>query len=111
MSADRELLEMAAKAAGIQLPHFIEYAGGEYARHWDPLTDDGDALRLAIQLSMCIDIKPIKSVHSDSVFVGFGGYSRGGHRTGIVGLNLADRYESTRRAIVRAAAEIGKAIP
>lgn len=50
-AADKELLELAAKAAGID---------GDYSKransiahpdgYWNPLTDDGDALRLAAKL-------------------------------------------------------------
>ena len=42
---DRELLELAAKAAGIAhvTPMMIEWG------QWNPLTDDGDALRLAVK--------------------------------------------------------------
>ena len=59
---DRELLELAAKAVG------IEHPGGEHSiandgrlwdcnglRWWNPLTDDGDALRLAVKLRMRVD--------------------------------------------------------
>lgn len=62
MKTDRELLELAAKAAGIEVrPHpnrgisknliFIGSNG-----NWNPLTDDGDALRLAHTLEMQIDL-------------------------------------------------------
>jgi len=44
---DRELLEAAAKAAGIQVhPDGIEWNRNEEGYRWNPLTDDGDALRL-----------------------------------------------------------------
>ena len=54
---DRELLEAAAKAAGTEvvavvadgLPH--RFGGG----YWNPLTDDGDALRLAVKLRLGIE--------------------------------------------------------
>ena len=76
---DRELLELAARAAGYEI-EFDYYGDGRHGRFvigsgfppllWNPLTDDGDALRLAVKLRL-----------------------------------------ATRRAIVRAAAEIGRAMP
>ena len=56
MKTDRELLEAAAKAAG-------QPAGRHRASHgllmandlyWSPLTDDGDALRLAAALLLTV---------------------------------------------------------
>ena len=55
MSTDRELLELAANAAGFDLcwdargayERIDGIAGSE--RMWNPLSDDGDALRLAFQ--------------------------------------------------------------
>ena len=101
---DREMLEMAAKAAGY-----------EYAKHggyivvdgipgnWNPLTDDGDALRLAVKLGLMIDIQ--NKVNATSVWTT--------DESGSADFDAAhgkDPYAATRRAIVRAAAEIGKAM-
>lgn len=52
---------------------------------WNPLTDDGDALRLAVALDLLFELK-FSSMHSEELAAG------------------ADPYEATRRAIVRAAA-------
>ena len=63
---DHELLELAAKAAGIKAlrsPDGIlrdctntHPAMNMYACNpWDPLTDDGDALRLAVKLGLVVD--------------------------------------------------------
>lgn len=104
---DRELLEMAAKAAAIR---HVDYAGVDYdgslglvlidgnGRHlhsWNPLKDDGDALRLAITLKLDIAI-------DDYVQVSW--WAEQGC------LNWVNE-NCCRRAIVRAAAEIGKKIP
>ena len=97
---DRELLELAAKAAGYDgLGSWDENAmwDGE-GWHWNPLTDDGDALRLAVTLGLYLNI------YSASMHQTFAG----------TGLHIADEphgadpYAATRRAIVRAAAEIAK---
>ena len=114
---DKELLELAAKAAGIELmpmqinnvtkqgdDRFIGYMtkADEWPRGWfDPLTNNGDALRLAVKLK--IDIK-----HYDDYVVGWfdGGYIG----TGKI-MYEGDAYAATRRAITRAAAEIGRAMP
>ena len=62
---DRELLEAAARAAGIKIlcdPHgaWRNCTGRDPAMNifsaslWNPLTDDGDALRLAVKLEIHI---------------------------------------------------------
>ena len=103
---DRELLELAAKAAGINHP------GGEHCvngpavwdcdalRWWRPLTDDGDALRLAADLCLnvlsseaCVVVEDEKGVECIEYFYGPEDYTSG-----------------WRRAIVRAAAAIGRAM-
>ena len=91
---DRELLELAAKAIGFYRFHPAR-------RHhsgvgWNPLADDGDALRLAVDLWIEIRV--------------FNGQAHAGKQnkfwcTEPVG---DDPHAATRRAIVRAAAEIGK---
>jgi len=86
---DRELLELAAKAAGIEV-HTIEDADGVV--HWDgwnPLADDGDALRLAVRLNLWEAVRDGYQ-HADSLDT--------------------DPQAATRRAIVRAAAEIGRSM-
>ena len=104
MNTDRELLELAAKAAGVGwIKDCVWIENGFYsplAKHeriaWNPLIDDGDALRLAVKFLFEIDM------------------GRGciaiRHATGIKVLEAFnhDPYAATRRAIVRAAAEIGR---
>ena len=62
--SDRELLELAAKAAGIQWEHYHMQRGLCIAskpgtmcitQYWNPLIDDGDALRLAVRLGVAVD--------------------------------------------------------
>ena len=109
---DRELLELAAKAVGLEKDDSPYNGGGSgnggfdsmgnmvldwhNNEHWNPLVDDGDALRLAVKLKMSVEVyydttivttydcEPARQHHED------------------------DPYTTTRRAIVRAAAEIGK---
>lgn len=109
---DRELLEFAAKAAGIE----IDWDGGRalvvqmFRGHlknwvdWDPLTDDGDALRLAVKLRLTIyhDELAVIIKHKRYSWEWMGE---------MVSEDGGDRNSATRRAIVRAAAEIGKAMP
>ena len=91
---DRELLVLAAQAAGIADGDV--FYDMENDKEWNPLTDDGDALRLAVKLNLVFS----ESKYSDLAFK--------------FGQELAntdlDEYAATRRAIVRAAAEIGKAM-
>lgn len=99
---DRELLEMAAKAAGIigitrdgGIELSKDHAKPPYDwRMWNPLSDDGDALRLAVALRM--DIR----IYGTDVRVFCCGVT--------VLEGPPDFCAATRRAIVRAAAEIGR---
>ena len=93
---DTKLLKLAAKAVGIPPHRLIE---DEYYPHaWNPLEDDGDALRLAVKLQ--IDIKQYKQY----VIAWYdGGYTGTGEIP-----YAGDPYKATRRAITRAAAEVGK---
>lgn len=98
---DRELLEMAAKAAGIKHPGGEHCVNGpavwdcEALRWWRPLTDDGDALRLAVKLKLIVEVGSCWLSKYGPVF---------GEDV------LPDPLSATRRAIVRAAAEIGRAM-
>lgn len=85
MKTDRELLELAAKAVGLD---GCTIKVGR--RIWNPLTDDGDALRLAVLLSLLNDLQTLIEHHIEEADY------------------LADPYAATRRAIVLAAAEIGR---
>ena len=63
MKTDRELLEAAAKAAGVDLewdgpPEMwapMYYYGKTY-RQWNPLADDGDVFRLAVKLRISLNM-------------------------------------------------------
>jgi hypothetical protein len=115
---DRELLELAAKAANVKIVAYhdddepdYEFRvtehdpeDGSYVRLWDPLTDDGDALRLAVKLNMQIVI----TGKSDSLSVGLTD-ARSTESDWMQAIHIDDPYAATRRAIVRAAAEIAKA--
>lgn len=104
---DRELLELAAKVAGILTPSWYgnaSYIDGMLSR-WNPLEDDGDALRLAAVLRLHI-------LHNDQgepvLWVSAVLNKRGIH--GVVEFQDEEQRDAaTRRAIVRAAAEIGAA--
>ena len=109
MKTDRELLELAAKAAGIPyiVPaegyngHLGLMAGSENPMHcvtWNPLTDDGDALRLAVKLELIV------RCYNGSIIVD------GCGENWIEEHDMTDRYAATRRAIVRAAAAIGESM-
>jgi len=103
---DRELLELAAKAAGIDFRPGVGGgiwipAGSHLQREWNPLIDDGDALRLAVKLG--ISSGPD---YDEAAAVAFARDSSDFQEP-----NGSDPYTATRRAIVRAAAEIGRAKP
>jgi hypothetical protein len=96
---DRELLEAAAKAAGMSYVHDLGVLSHDCFNEfvcWNPLTDDGDALRLAVKLRFEIDMD------HRSIAIR--------HQTGVKILRAFnnDPCATTRRAIVRAAAELWK---
>jgi len=109
METDRELLEKAAKVAGMEVGHFpggrvwqmgyglVLWDGG--APGWNPLTDDGDALRLAVKLNLEVFTKDEPSDDASA--------SRYGMDEIFSEPRGTDPYAATRRAIVRAAAAIG----
>jgi len=107
---DRELLELAAKAAGIENKIWHMNANAFWVDvdsdnpYWNPLTDDGDALRLAVKLMMSLALGPIRVQACTR---------EGALRGNFFQEDIIDTdwNKSTRRAIVRAAAEIGKEMP
>jgi len=111
---DHELLELAAKAAGFRRDfqwncRFLPSAGGSVLcgnswTKWNPLEDDGDALRLAEKLGLTICMNGTKSVSA------FDEYNKNVLATEYTA-HAGSRIQATRRAIVRAAAEIGRQIP
>jgi hypothetical protein len=97
---DRELLELAAKAVelpecGWMGPAFM-YVKDNTFTDWNPLDDDGDALRLAVKLKLDVlhgaEMVAVETERPKEV--------------GCVELYKEDPYAATRRAIVRAAAAI-----
>lgn len=102
---DRELLELAAKAAGLNYTwcEFWETmarplkdgSGWNHRFVWNPMRDDAAAFRLAVQLGL--QVLPGCARDPDG------------------NLSLSDAnedvYAATRDAIVMAAAEIGRAMP
>jgi hypothetical protein len=103
--SNRELLELAAKAAGIRINYWVYDNDDdspsvlESGGIWNPLTDDGDALRLTVKLGLTVSQLMYNrevevNCYDETVFV----YQ----------FHEPDPYAATRRAIVRAAAEIGR---
>ena len=97
MMTDRELLELSAKAYGVEL----EYRHGSDAYYYDdpetgreqwiPTERDDQAFRLAVKLNLLyvkVFSKKVAEKHTDDI----------------------DIFSASRRAIVRAAAEVGKAL-
>ncbi len=99
--SDRDLLEKAAKAAGIEHKGWWQTMGSlalvdPVGGGWNPLTDDGDAFRLAVRLSM--------GVHVDfdaglAIVDGNAEFEE---------VNTSDPMAAARRAIVRAAAAMAQ---
>ena len=101
---DRELLELAAKAAGLTCvwsPDRPDYESNQEQQpiYWNPLEDDGDALRLAVKLEIDFRISIGATWWDRQVSEGVVYWCHEPHNN--------DPLAATRRAIVRAAAEIG----
>ena len=113
MRTDRELLELAAKAAGIECWHQagLQYFGPRTRpTNWNPLVDDGDALRLAVKLGFWITLDTETEMTVDVIKAtrGPNGKRPTHHTERFKYPQYGDAYAATRRAIVRAAAEIGE---
>ncbi len=120
---DREMLELAARAAGyvVESHHVsggawvypvdeVPNADGDYPGLflWSPREDDGDALRLAVQLMIRVSVnRAFRLSIPGSVTVEYpdrdGFYFALGEA-----VTNSDPYAATRLAIFRAAAEIGR---
>jgi hypothetical protein len=103
MTTDRELLEAAARAAGYWVAEF-NCPANLPRPDWNPLTDDGDALRLACDLGL--RVYPIARTSSGAACSAVGSVTCE-RLSEVAGTSLETR-SATRRAIVRAAAEIGR---
>lgn len=118
--SDRELLKWAAKAAGYEVVSDAlasSYGGGKptlYLSHngpsWNPLTDDGDALRLAVKLNMLAGIGECDCC-AEAHYQGGEEPVRVRFSSDFPDCEASDAFSATRRAIVRAAAEIGRNMP
>lgn len=108
MYSDRELLELAAKAAGYDVvwnDHWKCYQHrnpvpdkfGAVRHQWVPLDDDGDVLRLAVKLHMQVSITTESCRAETLPALG-------------VRVNDKDEMSATRRAIVRTAAATGESM-
>lgn len=113
---DRELLELAAKAAGYGVDwrewvtsRIAEFGTIKYTKQsgfwldgkqWNPLTDDGDALRLAVKLGIHLQFAMDYAVS----------YAGSVHAKQFTERDGDDPYAAARRAIVRAAAAIGQSM-
>ena len=145
MTTDKELLELAAKAAGIEIepctcsnkrwPFKIKNDFG--IGHWNPLEDDGDALRLAVKLRITLEfswahefpasvIANYPRIHrvgsgkqnwvsvkyvQEGLFLSRDTYDVAAANHMLIEVGIRGVDAASRRAIVRAAAEIGKAMP
>lgn len=105
---DRELLELAAKAAGIgpvlcyeSARNCLRIGPRAHYRLWNPLDDDSQALKLAMSLGVCIQFIP----SCDTVQV----YQEREFTAEPFNVHVSALGDiETRRIIVQAAAEIGK---
>lgn len=114
---DRELLEKAAKAAGygkvewmvgtfgVERPH-VRFDDSWSWTHWNPLTDDGDALRLAVKLNMDIGFDTLPDGAIAWAALPWSDQWDEGCR--VMEWLHKDPCAATRRAIVRAAAAMSE---
>lgn len=119
---DRELLELAAKAAGFGV-YFddVDQCCKRQPRNpietwlWNPLEDNGDAFRLMVKLGISTLPYPVyRSEDRHSVVAKqrrHGDTLRELNPTECMEVYGDDPEAATRRAITRAAAEIGRGMP
>jgi len=114
---DRELLEMAVKACGGKVLSRNDFGDlyqiGERQLFWAPLDDDGDALWLSVQLGLSVErSRFVVHVSAMPTEDQADADERGAFLSAeSLGKGALCPFKATRRAIVRAAAEIGKAMP
>ena len=115
--SDKELLELAAKAAGLTnlvycpawkcMAEYDEHEGFyEWDSYWNPLVRDSDALQLGILLRLDINHGITPTGAKSRIVSCEQGFSKEFEE--VVG---QDPFIAIRRAIVQVAAEIGKAMP
>lgn len=105
---DQELLTYAAKAIDLKWLSYHhskglccrdDKYGGLIEYYWNPLFNDADAFQLMVKLNLAVEV----CNENSKVFFGdFGEFKRSTYS------NSTDKESATRRAIVMAAAEIGK---
>lgn len=107
---DRELLELAAKAADLDIKSYAVdtddkcihlIVGRKFTKEkiaWNPLTDDGAALRLAVNLGVVVFRDALGAYCNHNCT----------QQTRVYFAQVSDHYAATRRAIVLAAADIGR---
>lgn len=126
MSTDRELLELAAKAVGYDTSHsmnairllltppvdalLVRKDGKLVTTGWNPLTDDGDALRLAVELNLSV-FTPSDADDFAVASIEDGVMGEDGDTWIQEWVKGGDKAAAARHAIVRAAAKIGRAMP
>jgi hypothetical protein len=114
---DRELLERAARAGGYQWRADIAASRQEggilglwvpgVSTRWNPLEDDGDALRLAVKLQLTVANEQLRAGAAYCTNADEEAFPSVWCLSANEGLG-PDDYAATRRAIVLAAAELAK---
>jgi hypothetical protein len=119
--ADRELLVLAAKAADVKYTDALPNWDSDWDvlawdvladALWNPLNDDGDALRLAFRLGMMVDLRykdGNSRAYNEVTYWPDGAIA--GQTIQLEKHKQGDSPSALRRAIVRAAAEIGRSMP
>ena len=112
-AVDRELLEQAAKAAGIEARYengvlWYRTQIGDLTA-FNPLKDDGAALRLAVKVKMCVD-HGYESAFANVTSVSDDENVEALHAEADVPYDMCggDMFAATRLAIVLCAADIGR---
>lgn len=102
---DQKILELAAYTIGYEKPNWDDGTWWDGATEqrckWNPLGDDGDAHRLAVKLEFDILHRVVGGSRVEVMPAGFGSFAEA---------YKGDPYAATRRAIVRAAAEVGEVL-
>jgi hypothetical protein len=119
MKTDRELMELAARAVGLNTPRYVTDGrrlgwainegisvefGPTSQRLWNPRDDDGDSRRLEVALRLCVDVA---DEHVRAMY----GLHTAGQMVEHTEPFGRDPHAATRLAVLRVAAEVGEAMP
>ena len=100
---NKEMLELAAKAAGLNVQDLDDNGGFVNGVHWNPLADDEAAMQLVVKLKLNVEWFDMNINGVDDSYV----VVKGSKITNKFGRDFSGKTHEYRHAIVLAAASMG----